>query len=610
MLAADASASSRCIAPGHADRRLGRWAPPRARLIVYACGIAVLVDLLTGLLKPVVLWTGNPVVWTLAHIAMHLPTLLVLRQTRSIVYAGNYYIAVIFLQSALQLTVSNGFSAFGFIAIPLAGAHLVGLRSAGFWTAASIGAALALPALLKSDSRVVGICVASATLTLAIGVASIIVESTRASAVREKEAAEGGMRLHRDRLRAFVEQTFPCLAETENGRLAFVSESVKQLLGYTPAEILATGTALVRPEDVALIIARMRGYPSARSRAEIRVKHRNGHWLWLEVFATPFGETPKDARWLFAARDIDDEIKHRERIEQAQRLEGIGALAAGIAHDFNNLLTVIAGFGSQLPESEAREQVLDATTSAAELTGQLLAFGRSGPRVDAVIDPVQELVALTPVIRSLLGEEVGFASSGGADGSTARIAVGRFKQVILNLVTNAKEAMPSGGKLEIAVRRVLLDRGPADALGLSAGPFVEIAVRDTGAGMSEEVRRHASIPSSRPRALSGALGSGSRALTESHAAVRERSLWRAPKAPEPRRDFFCPMPRKRFLRSRVPRPRLRLRFRRTAFGSSRTTFGSRSSCSRRSRTPAIAPTSPKTRRQRSQCWSGALRLAC
>ncbi len=466
----------------------------RARLIVYACGIAVLVDVFTGLLKPVVLWPGSAVVWALAHIAMHLPTLLVLRQTRSIAYAGNYYIAVIFLQSALQLTVSNGFSAFGFIAIPVAGAHLVGLRSAGFWTVASIGAALALPVLLESDARVVGICIACATLTFAIGVASIIVETTRASAVREMEAAEGGMRLHRERLRAFVEQTFPCLAEFENGRMAFVSESVNQLLGYTPAEILVTGSALVRPEDVALISARMRAYPSARSRVEIRVKHRDGHWLWLEVFATPFGETAKHARWLFAARDIDDEIKHRERIEQAQRLEGIGALAAGIAHDFNNLLTVIAGFGSQLPPSEAREEVLNATTSAAELTGQLLAFGHSGPRVDALIDPMQELAALAPVMRSVLGEEVSFTSSGSAEGATARIAAGRFKQIVLNLVTNAKEAMPKGGTLGIAVRRVLLERDPADALSLSPGPFVEIAIRDTGAGMSEEVRRRALDP--------------------------------------------------------------------------------------------------------------------
>ena len=440
----------------------------RARLIVYACGIAVLIDVITPAFMPTVLWLANPVAWALVHIGMHLPTLLVLRKTRSIAWASHYFIAIVFVQSALQLEVSNGFSAFGFIAVPVAAAHLVGRRATSLWTPAAIAAALVLPILLGLDSRVFGICGAVATITLAIGIASIIVESTRARATRDMEVAEGSMRLQRERLRAFVEQTFPCLAEVQDGALVFVSESVKELFDYSPAEILALNTALVRPEDVAMLRRHVSATPSARTRAEIRVRRRDGRWIWLEVFATPFGETARDERWLFAARDIDDEMRHRERVEQAQRLEGIGALAAGIAHDFNNLLTAIFGFGSRLPASEARDQVLDAAGSAAELTAQLLAFGRSGPRIDALIDPARELQSLEPMIRSLLGEEFGLAIRGSAEGAAVRIAPGRFKQVMLNLVTNAKEARHRRGHerrgAQARVRSVLLDQARASRL--------------------------------------------------------------------------------------------------------------------------------------------------
>ncbi len=466
----------------------------RARLIVYACGIALVIDGITALAMPAVNWHASRLTWALAHIAMHLPTLIILRRTRSISLAGNYFVAVVFLQSTLQFGMSNGFSMFGLIAVPVAGAHLVGRRSASFWTVVAIAATLGLATLTDAPPAVFAMAIAIATITLAIGAASIIVETTRASAIADLEAAENSVRVERERLRAFVGQTFPCLAETHEGRLAFVSESVEELLGYTPAEVLAAGESLVREEDVRLLSRRIAAAPPGRSRAEIRVRHRDGRWLWLEVFAIPFGEKNSESHWLFAARDIDEEIQHRERLEQAQRLEGIGALAAGVAHDFNNLLTVISGFGTQLPQSDAREQILDAAASAAELTRQLLAFGRSGPRVEALIDPLQELVSLTPVIRSLLGEEVEFSLRGDAKNATARIAQGRFKQVVLNLVTNAKEAMPSGGRLELDIRRVALEDRQAEALGLSPGVFVEIAIRDTGTGMSEEVQKHAFDP--------------------------------------------------------------------------------------------------------------------
>jgi PAS domain S-box-containing protein len=462
--------------------------------VVFAVVIASCVDVLVMFLVPLTPWRISGALWAAAHIAMHLPTLLLLRATRSVAIASNYFIAVVFLQSALQLEASAGLSGFGFIAVPVAATHLGDLRSGIVWTVIAAASAIALPELMGLDPAARGTALAIATVTLAIGAASAIVEDSRARAFSRQEAAEESVQLQRERLRAFVEAAFPCIAEVNEGRLVFASDSVVELIGYTPREAVEMGAAIVHPDDVALLGKRVCAATPERSRAEIRVIHRDGQTRWLEVHAIPIGVTPRDARWLFAARNIDDEVRHRERIEQVQRLEGIGTLAAGIAHDFNNLLTVISGFGERLPPSSARDQVLGAAASAAELTSQLLAFGRSGPRVDALIDPELELRSLEPMIRSLLGEAARLTLSGSAEGATARIEAGRLKQILLNLVTNAKEAMPSGGRVDIKLARVVLAGEQAEELGVSPGPFVRIALSDDGAGMTDEVRRRAFDP--------------------------------------------------------------------------------------------------------------------
>ncbi len=466
----------------------------RGRLVLYALAIALAVDVATVLAMPAVTWAEDRPRWLLFHILTHAPTLLVLRWTRSVSAAAHYFIAVVFAQAAYSYSGSHGLSAFAFIAIPVAAAHLIGARAAVAWTAAAIGATFALPLWLQADTPMRSMSIAISVVTFAIGVASGIVEATRARTARELSAAEGSARLQRERLRTFVEQTFPCIAETKDGTLLFVSDGVKELLGYTAAEVLPIGESLVRAEDVRILNQRVSVSPAGRVRAEARVRHRDGHWLWVEIFGIPMGERAGDGRWLFAARDIDDEVRRREQLEQTQRLEGIGVLAAGIAHDFNNLLTVITGFGSMLPQSETREQILSAADSAAELAGQLLAFGRSDPGADGLIAPANEIEALTPVIRSVLGEEVALSVDVNPSAMTVRIAPGRFKQVVLNLVTNAKEAMPRGGRLAVAVRPLALDAARAEELRLDAGPYAEIAIGDTGTGMSEEVRRRAFDP--------------------------------------------------------------------------------------------------------------------
>jgi PAS domain S-box-containing protein len=486
-------------------------------LVVYAIGIAVSVVLLTAVAMPIVGWMASRPRWAAGHIAAHLSTLLVLRVTRSVAAAANCFIAIVFAQSLLQIGTSNGFSAFGLIAIPVAAAHLVGMRSLVAWTVTASATAYLAPIALAADPQIVQMGVAIGTITLAIGAASAIVESSRERAVREARDATANTQIHRERLRAFVEETFPVIAEVVNGKLVFVSERAAEMLGLSRAEIAASSGEILRAEDIASLAERVARAPSEPGRFEIRVRRADGRWIWLEVFAIPFGASSNDARWLFAGRDIDREVTERERIERTARLDGISTLAAGVAHDFNNLLMVISGFGAALPPSEAREQVLAAAASAGELTSQLLAFGRSGPTIDELIDPERELRALVPMIRSLLGEELNFSMQGSADGATSRISVGRFKQVVLNLVTNAREATPRGGHVTITLQRVELPAERATLLDLAAGPFVEIALQDDGHGMTEEVRQRAFDPffSTKPTERGSGLG-----LASAHGIAR------------------------------------------------------------------------------------------
>ena len=472
-----------------------RTGPPedrrRARLIVYALLIALGADLITAAFMPSVAWRANRGLWLAAHIASHAPTLLVLRATASPALAGHYFIAVIFLQVCLQYADSGGLAAFAFIGLPIAGTHLIGIGPGAAWTALGGVATWALPALHGMDSDVFGASAGIFTIALAVGVASAIVETTRARAVAEMRAAEEASRLHRERLRAFAEWNFPLIAETKDWKLAFVSDGVSELLGYTQAEVIERSMSLVRPDDMAAIGAQIAANPTGRLRVEARVRHQDGRWIWVEIFGTPYGETASDARFLFAARDIDEEVRRREQAEQSQRLEGVGVLAAGIAHDFNNLLTIVSGFGSTLPPSEAREEILRATTSAGELASQLLALGRADPQSDGRIDPARELEALEPVLRSVLDVDTRLITSAHTAGASIRLSAVRFKQIVLNLATNAREALTHGGQIAISLTRTRRESAEG---GLAAGEYVELAVRDDGAGMSDEVRRRALDP--------------------------------------------------------------------------------------------------------------------
>ena len=199
-------------------------------------------------------------------------------------------------------------------------------------------------------------------------------------------------------------------------------------------------------------------------------------------------------------RDVTVERFLDERIAQSQRLESVGRLAGGIAHDFNNLLTVILAdtesIRSRLGEQDGEAKEIDsAARRAADLTRQLLAFSRGQVLRPTTLDLNAVVTSFESMLRRVIGEDITLKLKLDAGLDPVEADSGQIERVIMNLVVNARDAMPRGGTVEIRTERVTLDeeyvRGRP---GVHAGRYVLLAVSDTGAGMSEEVQKRAFEP--------------------------------------------------------------------------------------------------------------------
>jgi two-component system, cell cycle sensor histidine kinase and response regulator CckA len=203
-----------------------------------------------------------------------------------------------------------------------------------------------------------------------------------------------------------------------------------------------------------------------------------------------------------AMQEVDARLE-RERLEarfiEAQKMDVIGQLAGGVAHDFNNILAVIIGYNELMladlePKSRLHgcaEEVRNAAERAAALTRQLLVFSRKQTVQPVVLDLENTVQELNSMLGRLIGENIEMTMIRGNRGGYIRADNGYIGQVLMNLVVNARDAMPNGGKLVIAVDGVTLDQDYADAHpGEVPGDFVKLSVSDTGTGMTDEVKAH------------------------------------------------------------------------------------------------------------------------
>ncbi len=289
---------------------------------------------------------------------------------------------------------------------------------------------------------------------------------------------------------------------TPQGKVLSVNAAVVRMLGYDSAsEVLRLDMArdvYADPAERQRLVDRDTYTDRQYDDVEATWKRKDGHLLTvqLSVRAVRNGTGHVEYYETFV-RDVTDQRRLQQQLLQSQKMEAVGRLAGGIAHDFNNLLTVITSYsdllledlGTDDPKRSDVEQVRKAADGAAALTRQLLAFSRQQvvePRVvslNAVVESLQK------ILRRVLGEDVDLATTPGADLGAVRADVGQLEQVLMNLAVNARDAMPTGGKLTIETGNV--EHDPAFARGQGAAAvrqFVMLAVTDTGVGMDEATK--------------------------------------------------------------------------------------------------------------------------
>ena len=287
-----------------------------------------------------------------------------------------------------------------------------------------------------------------------------------------------------------------------SGRMLQANAALARMLGYDRDELLSMQFAdFTHPDDVHLdtgLFAEMLEGKRPYYEIEKRCVHKTGRVVWtrLTAFALPAaGHGPSYA--IGVLEDITERRELEAQLRLSQRMEAVGQLAGGVAHDFNNLLTAITSYcdlasNALGKESDARlvgsvAGIRSAAERAADLTQQLLAFSRRQVLELVPHDLNAVVEEHAPMLRRLLGEDVDVRLSLDADVGTVTVDVGQLVQVLMNLASNARDAMPEGGTLTIETENVELDHAPTTS-GEVSGRYVLLAVSDTGCGMDADTR--------------------------------------------------------------------------------------------------------------------------
>jgi two-component system cell cycle sensor histidine kinase/response regulator CckA len=281
-------------------------------------------------------------------------------------------------------------------------------------------------------------------------------------------------------------------------RIRYINPAGAQAFGRPASELIGQ-----RPWDIVLSetttpFREAMGRVLAGGRKETVVSYIRAFERWYESDVYPF---PDGA--LVVARDITARKVADEELAHARRLEALGRLAGGVAHDFNNLLSVILGSAELLMHRVAAadpmhgdlSEIVAAAERATLITRQLLAFGRRQRLAPHFVQLSEQIDGIEPVLHRLVGEDVQVDLDLQATLGCVHVDPGQIEQVVLNLVVNARDAMPGGGRLAIRTSNVTL---PDDAANegdeVPRGHYVKLTVSDTGEGMSDHVRAHVFEP--------------------------------------------------------------------------------------------------------------------
>ena len=286
---------------------------------------------------------------------------------------------------------------------------------------------------------------------------------------------------------------------TPDGQYLNANPTLARMFGYdSPEEFLASVNSRsrqfeVHPESRQEFVRIMQENGTVRN-FEVQTYRKDGSVMWLSVNARANRDGGVVVSYEGMSEDITDRKLLEKQLLQAQKMEAVGSLAGGIAHDFNNVLGVILGQGELLlqklaPSDDSRrrvEQIRQAGKRGAALTQQLLAFSRQQILRPTILDLNGVVEDFRDMIACLIGEDLQLERFPGPGLGRVSADAGQIEQVLMNLVVNARDAMPRGGKITIRTSNMELDAAFArQHAGIKPGPYVVLTVSDTGEGMDE-----------------------------------------------------------------------------------------------------------------------------
>jgi hypothetical protein len=337
--------------------------------------------------------------------------------------------------------------------------------------------------------------------------------------------------------------------DLEEDRCVYVSPSVQRLRGFSPEEIMDQPMDQAMPADTYRMVAaetqgRIAAVESGNEGARIKTNEveyfrKDGTTVATETVTKLVSDKRGKVRYAVGvSRDITElkrveaeKAKIEDQLRQAQRLESVGRLAGGVAHDFNNLLTVINGYSRLLlgsvqagdPLRDGLEEIYKAGERAAGLTQQLLAFSRKQVLQPRVLDLNRVVGEMRRMLARLMGEDVELCVKLHSEATTICADPHQLEQALMNLAVNSRDAMPHGGKFTIETGLVEWDERDVQLRpGARAGPYVMLAVSDTGVGMSAETRGHIFEPFFTTKEVGKGTGLG---LSTIHGIVEQSGGW-------------------------------------------------------------------------------------
>lgn len=316
-----------------------------------------------------------------------------------------------------------------------------------------------------------------------------------------------GRRLTEDELRRanhmlrVVIDTSPLAIVTMDfsGNVRSWNRAAERMFGWLEQEVLGKPFPIVPEDDEAFFRHNLDRLQRGETIAGIERQRRRKDGTLVDVALWNAPQLDAEGHvigGISVIADMTDRKRLEEQFRQAQKMEAVGRLAGGVAHDFNNLLTVIGGYTQMLLEATqpdhplrpSLEEIDRASASAATLTQQLLAFSRRQIATPRVFDLNQLVAGLDKMLHRLIGEDIELVTLCPPQLPSVKVDAGQIEQVLMNLVINARDAMPRGGTITIETGVETFDERSPDGIG--PGRYVVLSVADTGRGMTEETKLH------------------------------------------------------------------------------------------------------------------------